>query len=375
MTPPHARRPWLARALPLCLLFLSLAACNTAPEAAPAQDDDRMASVRARLRFAEAAPATQIRVASLVAEAYVPDDGQWSLGPSALGRIEQWEVAIGDTVRAGDPLATLVNYESGDLAGEARAADAAVRQRRAVLQSRLDAQALGVATTAEVEEARSALAEAEASAQNARRAAAARSRGTNTQNGHWRSPVDGVVTAISCPPGAVVGSQDGCLHVVDTSRVGLRVHVPEKLRAQLGEHVTATWLAWGATEDDEGWRVHRRAPTIDRNSRTLAVDFQKDGALLTPGQSGRLDIYLPAAPGWVEIPRRALTTLEGEDVVFVDHDDATLPAALPVRVVSLLESRAVVHAPELAAGASVVEHGTFLLRSLALTELGDGGEH
>lgn len=365
----------LLRLIGLGSLLRLAAACQPAAVEDHEASHDRSKEILQRLVMTEAQPATAIRIASLVAEAYVPEDGQWQIGPSALTRLESWEVRIGETVDVGSPLARLVNYDSSDLDAQVREARAQVTQRQSVLQSRLDAQSHGVATAADVEEARAALIEAEARLHATQRSLRARSSGQATRDGLWRSPVQGVVAAIRCAPGALTQADATCLDILDTQRIALRVHVPEKISQQLPESVTATWIPWGKDTGDEGWTIIRRAPRIDALSRTQAIDFHKEGATLLTGQSGRLDLFVDAESHWLDIPSSALTTLDGHDVVFVPQDAQTLPAALNVQIIARTKDRIVIESSDLQAGDALVEQGVFLLRSLAIAELGGGHGH
>lgn len=392
-TTPAPRAP-LGRASWLFALLFLFASCTSSPDAgdAPAEhgehdthegpddhhdeDPEHTARILARLHMTEAQPAQRIRVASLVAEAFIPADARWQIGPGALVRIDGWDVGIGDVVEIGTPLAKLINYDQSDLSGQVTAARAVVAQRRAVLQSREEAKAHGVITAAEVEEARASLAEAEAQSRALQRSSRARSGGAAHGDGVWRSPVSGVIASLDCAPGSVVEIDRTCLMVLDLERAVIRVHVPEKLSTSLADNIQGEWVAWGSSEAQGPLRILRRAPSIDPHSRTQAVDFQSETPLvLLPGQSGRLDLYQEAEASWVELPRTALTALGGEDVVFVPMDDHDLPEPLAVRIISRFDDRVVVESSELSEGSPVVERGVFLLRSLAIAELGGGHSH
>lgn len=359
------------------LLALIATGCNAKDDDHAEDDHDHTAQILERLKMTEAVAANRVRIASLVAEAFVPEDARWILGPGALARIDRWDVSIGDAVEIGTPLAELVNYEQSDLAGQIVEARALAAQRSAVLKSREEAQVLGVATAAEVEEARSALAEANARSHALQRSSRARSgNAASHRDGIWRSPVSGVIAAINCAPGSVVEATSACLTILDTERVVVRVHIPENLAGSLDTAVQGEWFAWGNEQGQGPLQILRRAPVIDPLSRTQAVDFQSTTPLtLLPGQSGRLDLYQSAQTQWVELPRDALTSLDGESVVFVPMDGHELPEPLPVRLISRFDDRVVVESSELKPGSLVVERGVFLLRSLAIAELGGGHDH
>lgn len=352
----------------------ALLACNR-NAADNADEEEHHHTVTDRLTFTPTEPATEARVASLVAEVIVPEDAAWAIGPGAAGRLERWEVGIGDRVEAGSPLARLVNYEQTDLGAQVAEARAAASQRRANLTSREDAQRLGVASAAEVEEARSAYAEAQARANALQRSS--RARAANAQNGVWTSPVTGVVASLLCAPGASVDAGEACVTILDVDKAAIRVHVPERLVATLNDDLYGQWFAWGGEAAPVRVVPQRRAPTIDPQSRTQAYDFRAatGTARLFPGQSGRLDLYEPAQPTWMRVPSAALTSLDGEDIVFRTVDGEELPQPAVVQIIARDKDHAIIESSELSVQEPVVTEGVFLLRSLAIAALGGGHGH
>lgn len=370
----HPRRSVAHLFLATAVASIALQGCDRTT-AASADEEDHHHTVADRLTFTPAEPATEARVASLVAEVIVPEDAAWAIGPGAAGRLERWEVGLGDRVEIGSPLARLVNYEQTDLGAQVAEARAAASQRRANLTSREEAQTFGVASAADVEEARNAYAEAQARANALQRSS--RARAANAQDGVWTSPVSGVVASLLCAPGASVDAGEACVTILDVDKAAIRVHVPERLVATLNDDLYGQWFAWGGEAAPVRVVPQRRAPTIDPQSRTQAYDFRDEaGALrLLPGQSGRLDLYEPAQSTWLRVPSAALTSLDGEDVVFRPVDGEELPQPAIVQIIARDKDHAIIESSELKAQDPIVTEGVFLLRSLAIAALGGGHGH
>lgn len=361
-----------------CALFLSafLFACNPAVNASdPPQENSASSTdaIRSRLAFEELSPAQRVRLATLPAEIIVPQDATWTLSTGATGRIEQWHVRIGDTLDVGQVIAEISNFEQSDYVGEIAQARAAVQQRQALLDSKESALQFGAATAEDVHTARANLEEARAQQRALERAQRTRNAARNDKQ--WRAPVAGVITDLHCAPGAVVTAADPCITLLDTTHAALRAYLPEALTHRIDDTVRGTWFPWGANAPIEAWEITRKAPTIDPKSRAQAVDFTSDAiASLRPGQSGRLELFAPANPTWFDVPRQAVTSLDGHDVLFVEHPEEPLPHAVPIAIITRQHDRIIIDAEALQPGTRFVSRGAFLLKSLAVAELGGGHE-
>lgn len=360
-------------------LFLSafLFACKPAPNAREHAQENNASStdaIQSRLAFEELAPAQHVRMVTLPAEIIVPHDATWTLNTGATGRIEQWHVRIGDTLDVGQVIAEISNFEQSDYAGEIAQARAAVQQRQALLDSKENALQFGAATAEDVHTARASLEEARAQQRALERAQ--RTRNASRNDKQWRAPVAGVITDLHCAPGAVVTAADPCITVLDTTHAALRAYLPEALTHRIDDTVRGTWLPWGANTPIDGWEITRKAPTIDPQSRTQAIDFISESvSALRPGQSGRLELFAPANPTWFDVPRQAVTTFDGNDVLFVEQPNEALPHAVPITIIARQHDRIIIDAEALQLGTRFVSRGAFLLKSLAVAELDGGHEH
>lgn len=158
-------------------------------------------------------------------------DARAAVAASVGGRVERVLVAPGQSVRAGQALATLV---SGDAATFRADADAAVAQAEAARQAYHRDRNLadqGVVARQEVETSRAQSLSAEASA----RAARARASAAGSPNASGRlsvtSPISGVVTSVQVGPGGFVPQGGVVAEVTNPARIELVFNAPPALAA------------------------------------------------------------------------------------------------------------------------------------------------
>lgn len=361
----------------LFALGLPLLAC-TKDKAKDVEHEPTHVALTQRLSYASPATATNIRIASFVAEAVVPTDATWELGPGSAGRISKWHVRIGDRVEEGSPLADISNYERSDLLSAMQEARVTFEQAEHALQRENERLRAGVGTRADVLAAEAARAQAEARMQSVRRQITARAATGTTQGDSWLSSVSGVVDDVRCAPGSVVGPETSCIRILDVSKAVIESHIPERAVATMPENISARWTPWGTVEASKELVVVRRSPSMDPLSRTQAFEFAaNDGSPIEviPGQSGRLDIFAQGAPNWLVVPSSALTRLDGDDVVFQreSEDSNSLPTPIPVTVIIRNSENAVIESEILSASSTIVTRGVFLLRGVI--EGDSGSEH
>jgi len=283
------------------------------------------------VRFVPVEAATAMTVGILPAEVVLPPEARMVMAPPLEGRIVEWLVAVGTSVEVDTPLARIELLDVGDLQASIEESKRvlAARERTLALERRAATQGLTSAT--EVAALDNAVAEA-----RARRDALVgqldvrrRAMRADVQDAGWtwKSASRGIVERIECPPGQVARLDSGCLVVIDPQRAVVRVHVPERWvsRWSAGEAMGAELVLAGETAARALTEV-RRAPRLDEQSRTVAVDFTAD-ALLQSGRSGRASLTAPARGGLI-VPEAAMTRLDGHEVVFARRGES----ARPVRV-------------------------------------------
>lgn len=212
-----------------------------------------------------------------------------------LGRMIDRPVDVGDRVRKGDLLARL---DPEDMAASTRAAEAAVASAEVELRTAQNtadrARALAdrhVATTAQLESAQQALSAAQSAVAQTR----AQLESARDAQGFaiMTAPMDGVISAVEATPGAVVAAGDAILTLASENQVQARIDLIEA--QTLGLVPGSRFLVWRDREGDgtppiEG-KVVRIDPVADAQTRTRRV------FIALPDDSGlRLGSLIRARP-------------------------------------------------------------------------------
>ncbi len=138
-----------------------------------------------------------------------------------------------------------------------------------------------------------------------------------------RSPIDGVVAERAVYPGDMAPAGTPLLVVMDTSRVVVRLHVPESQAAQLKLGDSATLQVPGFTSKFPA-KVTVLSPALDPNSTTVEVWVQADNPKgeLKPGATVQVSITANMLPHALVIPSQAiLKGSNGETTVMVVKSD------------------------------------------------------
>ena len=102
---------------PSCVLLLvaaTISSCDRPAVAAKSQPKVED-SLRRRVGFEPAKSADRAAVLTLPAEVVLEPGARFSVGPPVEGRIVTWAVALGDTVKAGQPIAEMLSPGLADL--------------------------------------------------------------------------------------------------------------------------------------------------------------------------------------------------------------------------------------------------------------------
>lgn len=331
-----------------CLPLLLLVACATAPEAT---EEPRSAIDRAAWRAAE--PAERHVLITLPAEVEPLPSARTHLAPRLPIRIVQWRVEPGDALEIGTPLATIQSPSLASL-------DAVSRTQRRLRDTRQDQLELGIGTAADLASAEVDLASAAAKQRDARSTVT-----TGGGESVWISPLAGVVGPLTCQQGAEIQPGTPCLTVDRPGEVRVRAWLPERYLPQLRD-------AQGTFTASDGRKLGplplvSREPSIDAQSRTVGLRFQVEAPELLAGTSGRLALSVRAPDGAFTVPTSALTTLDGDDVIFVQTEGAL--STLTVQRLGLgIEPETVVLQGDLPTGAQIAWRGIFSLKSALLLE-------
>lgn len=310
------------------------------------------------------------------AEIIAPQSGRVAAADGALPQ-------VGDTVRKGQPLLVIEGFLSpqeqvasrSDLA-EAEARQVAAAGELQVAQKQWErVEALPeIVSQREREEAEARLATARAADEAARRnrdilAASVQGGRSSAARYALAAPIDGTITQASATIGEAVEAGRRFFSIVDTSRLWVRVDVPESdasvLVLQPG--APASVVITGAAGEPVPATFVSVARTIDLATRTLAAFFEaKDpsGRLV----EGRLvDVLVETggtAPGFM-IPASAVVNVSGKTVVFVHvHAEEFAPRDV---VLGLTSGSDIEIISGLHASDRVVVSGAFQVRAALLS--------
>jgi membrane fusion protein, heavy metal efflux system len=332
--------PW-NRALALAATVLLASACGkkgAAPEETPPTPSARTPWVKAR--SSEGVPLLEAP-----AQVLPSPEGQAAVVPPYRARILKVLVRPGQKVAKGQPLVEVVMPEVSTAAGAYTAATTRVDacgRRRAQLET---LKVEGLVRLADVIEAETKLAEAQADQQSA--AAALRAaqiepaEAADIVSGKravaLRSPITGMVTAV----GAGVGDsrEPGGEPVVRVSgegdsRVEARFARPPDTAGSAFSFVASSGGTYPLT-------LVARAPLVDPRDGTISVWLVPEaGTRLQGGITGRVVVTLPGVVGAAVVPSRAVALSEGKTYVVARRDGKSVK--VPVDVVASSGAEALV---------------------------------
>jgi cobalt-zinc-cadmium efflux system membrane fusion protein len=190
------------------------------------------------------------------------------------------------------------------------------------------------------------------------------------------SPYDGVVVERHAGRGEVVGPADQLFTVADLSRLWIELDIYERnlSRVHEGQPVEVTTPAWPGRIFPG--RIVYVGDIIAPESRTVRarVEVQNEDRALKPGMFATARIEVGGGPAVVAVPRGAVQTVEGQQVVWVPGEEPGAFLARPVATGEELPDSQVAVLSGLEAGERLVVEGAFTLKSeLAKSEFGGHG--
>jgi cobalt-zinc-cadmium efflux system membrane fusion protein len=326
------------------------------------------------------------------------------LSPSARGRIQSIKVAVGQPVRAGQPLALLDNFDLGDTRSHIAAAEAALVQAKAeagaaqaaynragelvriggLAQSELERRhAEATRTDAEMRTRQAELQQWKETEQRQmpagpQDAAAANIasvvQGPANSLGTIVAPFGGIIHSIGAVPGELVDTSRQLFTLADLSTVWVQADVAEQdLGAvRVGETVSVKVDAYpGRTFSG---RVAYIPDQIDPRSGTARVrcEVPNPDSALRANMFATVDVTSPLGRDGVMVPDSALQEIDGKPVIFTPG----APGHFDRHVVQLgLRSRGFTEIVEgLTAKTAVVTDGSFWLKAaLSQSSIPDEG--
>jgi RND family efflux transporter MFP subunit len=291
------------RSLLIVVPLLVLAACQ---KAAPTSEDVRP------VRALTVQPRTTTALAEFSGE--VRPRVETRAGFQVPGRVTQRVVEIGQTVKAGQPLATIdaQDYRLAAAAASAGLTAAQVDrdQQRADYRRFQDLQAKGFISQADLDRRKATLDAAEARYTQAQ--ASAQSSGNQAAYSVLRAPHDAVVTGIDAEPGVVVSAGQSVIRLARTGEKEVAIGIPEQQLVLLQSADAIVVRLWSGGEPIAG-RVREVAPVADPMTRTFPARI----ALVNPpptvalGMTATVSFSTPIAAPVIVVPLQALQAESG----------------------------------------------------------------
>lgn len=316
----------------------------------------------------------------LLGELSVDERAYAEVSTPAAARVARLLVNAGDPVRAGQTLAEMVSPELGRARADFLSASARLRLADAALERKRGLAAEKIAPLREVQEAESAVGEAQAALRASRAAMAAfgvdppaaDTDAAAASAFQLRSPIGGTVIARTAVVGQVLDPASPAFRIGDLSRLWLTVHAFERdaVRIRTGVRARLSFSALPGRDFEGAVAVVGRE--VERESRTVAVRIDVTNAtnVLRPGMSATATLPVgESGEAILTVPVAAVQRVRNEWCVFLPKDASHFEIRRIGRGRDLGVDVEVLSG--LRAGESIVVDGAFLLKAQA--EKGAGG--
>lgn len=282
---------------------LALAACSKAP--VPAEDVRPVRTMTISPRSTSAAVDFAGEVRPRI---------ETRAGFQVAGRMTQRLVDVGQTVRQGQPLATIdpQDYRLAAEASEAARTSAQVDrdQQRADYKRFEDLQAKGFISQAELDRRKAGLDAAEA--RYAQAVANARVTGNQAGYATLRAPHDAVVTAIDAEVGQVVAAGQSVVRLAQAGEKEVLIGIPEQQLAALRGANEITVRLWSGGAPIKG-RLRELSPVADPATRTFParISLVDPPAAVALGMTATVSFAIPLPQPVTTVPLQALLVEAG----------------------------------------------------------------
>ena len=295
-------------------MLLWTATAATAGDAEVTMTAAQIAALGVRLEAPQAA--TDAGALRFPAKVSLPAAAERAIVAPLPGTVETLLVGAGDTVRAGQPLATLFSAELGSLKASHVQLQAAERLARADRDRDAALLADGIIAARRMDETRSRYQVAAAQlADSTQRLKLAGATGDATVSAllSLRAPQAGVVLARSASVGERVEAGSPLFRIASLDRLLLEVQVPVDVagRMQVGDRLAVRNANALATVQAIGFDAGGGTQSVQ-----VRAALDAGGSALRPGQIVEVEQRASSAAGW-SLPEAALVTDAGGARVYV----------------------------------------------------------
>jgi len=305
------------------------------------------------------------------------------VSPRISGKIVTVRASLGDSVSAGQSLATLDSVELGEALGRYRQSKTKLALANSNMQRVKSLVEKKIAARKDILQAETdyRMAQTELQTDEERLSLFGVSPAELKREGRprpilaVRSPISGVVTEKHAIVGELADPSKSLYTVADLSSVWVLVDINEKDLARVRRGQAATVVVGAFPDLKLKGRITYLADAVDEATRTVKarVEVANPGRKLKPEMFASVELALPSdAPAVLAVPEEALQELEGKKVLFVTENGSEFEAR-PVQL-----GRTAGGIAEIVSGLKEGERyavkGSFLLKSeLQKGELGGHG--
>ncbi|MFZ3484909.1 efflux RND transporter periplasmic adaptor subunit [Sphingomonas sp. 3-13AW] len=315
----------------LLALFGALSACGDKPESAAPEQGNAAASAAAStsplalsaadfarigVTFAPVESVSELPIATVPATLAPPPNARVAVAAVIPGVVTRTMVVEGDSVRAGQPLATVAAREMFTLAAGIDQASARVAVARANDRRLGQLAREGVIAGSRADEARAALREVEAELNEQRRIVRLVNGSPNRGSYTLTAPISGKITSATITTGSPV-SEATSAYVIDAqSRYELTAQLPERLLGQVRPGMTVR-LPGNAGDGIRG-EVTSVGTVLDPQTRSATLRARVPASAgVVSGRAVSATLFAPAPAGAIAVPAAAVTDVDGKPSVFV----------------------------------------------------------
>ena len=250
-----------------------------------------------------------------------PPNSEAIIVARASGSLTRVHRQLGDTVRAGEPLAQVASMEAATMAADRSVANARVDLARKTFARESSLFAQGVTPRQEMEAAQSALAVAQSEAQRASLVANAAHVSFDGKSVSVVSPIAGRITAQAAMLGGFVQPQTELFRVAGAGSLLVEASLPaaDVKRVAIGDKATII----AASGTPVAATVRSVTPTVSGSTRAATVILTPVSSAreLISGEGVQARLHVGNGAAGMVVPEDAVQNVDGHDALFVRTRD------------------------------------------------------